>query len=489
MPTDHASLETRGWLGAAFLFVGAVVVLRLVALAFNRTDLFVDESQYWLWGRNLDFGYYSKPPLIGWLIRAVTTVAGSDAPFWVRMPGPVLHGATALILGAHGVRLFGARAGFWVAASYVTTPFATVGSLLISTDTVMAPAFAGALYAWFRLAETRAAHFAVLAGAAVGVAFLAKYAAIYFLLGAGLSAALVPSMRVGWRNALVLAGVFVVVISPNILWNLTHGFVTLHHTVDNADWGDSDDPAIRSHGRELFDFVTAQFAVFGPVLFAALVATSLSVWRAAGSPRMRALVLFALPALIVICVQAYMSRAYANWAVAAYFAGALVAVGGLSDRAPRLLWLSLALNGLVALAVPALTITAPFPQNDGRPLLHRYLGRADLSTAIIAAARSAGAGAVFAGDRDILADLFYSGRASGLAFYGPRPEARPRNYYEQNFPLPTEHGPVLFVLGNPPVCSGQAVPPVARFDTAGGAYEPVSLAGYMLPAGCVDGAD
>ncbi len=58
-----------------------------------------------------------------------------------------------------------------------------VGSLLISTDTIMAPFFAAALYFHARLVETRALRYALLAGAMAGLAFLGKYAAVYFLLG------------------------------------------------------------------------------------------------------------------------------------------------------------------------------------------------------------------------------------------------------------------------------------------------------------------
>jgi hypothetical protein len=38
-------------------------------LHFDSTDLFVDEAQYWFGRRNIDFGYYSKPPMIAWVIR------------------------------------------------------------------------------------------------------------------------------------------------------------------------------------------------------------------------------------------------------------------------------------------------------------------------------------------------------------------------------------------------------------------------------------
>jgi len=89
--------------------VAAVTAARIAALASDRTDLFVDESQYWLWGQSLDLGYYSKPPLIAWLIRGVTELLGSDAPFVVRLPGAILHGAAALIVGAVAARLLDAR--------------------------------------------------------------------------------------------------------------------------------------------------------------------------------------------------------------------------------------------------------------------------------------------------------------------------------------------------------------------------------------------
>ena len=75
--------DAAPWLRPALLCVAAVTAARLVALGFNRTDLFVDESQYWLWGQSFDFGYYSKPPLIAWVIRLSTRPcpATGSSPF------------------------------------------------------------------------------------------------------------------------------------------------------------------------------------------------------------------------------------------------------------------------------------------------------------------------------------------------------------------------------------------------------------------------
>ncbi|MFN0116610.1 MAG: ArnT family glycosyltransferase [Paracoccaceae bacterium] len=469
--------DARPRAAAALALVGAVTLWRVALLAGMRLDLFVDESQYWLWSRTLDWGYYSKPPLIAWVIRVFTTVGG-DGAFWIRLPGPLCHAVTALILGLLARRLAGDRAAFWTAAAYVTTPFAAMGSVFLSTDTVMAPFFALALLFWLRLTETRLSRFALLAGAAAGLAFLAKYAAVYALLGMALAAA-VPGFRIGWRNAGVLIASFLVIAAPNLIWNATHGFATLNHTADNVAWVKDGATGGGLNPGGAAEFLAAQFLVFGPVLFAALLA-SVGTRRA----DLRVLALMSLPIVLVVALQALLSRAYANWAVAAYFAGTLLAVLMLLNR-PALLRVSLALGLAVAVALPLLPFFPGLAFGD-RPLLHRYLGRAALSEAIIAQARFHGAATVVAENRDVLADLFHTGRDSKLAFRALPPEGAPRSYYEQVLPLaPGAPGLALAVLSTPPVCSGRTVSPARRFETAGGAYAKLSLYAYVIDPDCL----
>jgi 4-amino-4-deoxy-L-arabinose transferase-like glycosyltransferase len=461
--------------------VAAVTAARIAALAFDRTDLFVDESQYWLWGQHLDLGYYSKPPLIAWVIRAVTELFGSDAPLVVRLPGAILHGVTALILGAVAARLFDARAAVWTAVTYLTLPMAALGSLLISTDTVMAPFFAGAILMYLRAADTGRAGAAALAGVLAGLTVLAKYAGVYFLIGAGLAAAFVPTARLSLRGWILLLAAFAATILPNLLWNLANQLATLEHTMDNVGW-------VRGEGRAglnpagLAEFVLAQVAVAGPVVFAAVL------WGYARpvAPGLKALALLSAPPLLIVCVQALLDKAYANWAVAAYFAGTVLAVAVMRARAPRLLSVSAAINGAVSVLLPLCIVLAPWPAVDGKPLLARYLGRAGLSRQIIAAAEGQGLSTVAAADRDILADLFYTGRASGLAFAAPAPAGRPRNYYEQTYPLGDGPMPVLLVADTAPPCASE--PPVARFATAAGAYSGRSIAAWRVTADCANAA-
>ena len=473
--------DAGGWLAPAFGIVAAVTALRLVLLRFDQTDLFVDESQYWLWGQHFAFGYYSKPPLIAWVIGAVTTLAGSDAPFWVRAPGAVFHAATALILAALAARLHGGRVALLVAVSYVTLPMAALGSLLISTDTIMAPFFAAALYFHFRLLDARSMRWALLAGGAVGMAFLAKYAAVYFLLGVALGAIAIPSMRIAPRHAVAMLAAFALVILPNILWNMHHGFSTLGHTLDNVGWVRPGAAPLAINLAGLATFFFGQFGVFGPVLFAALI------W-AAFRPRPTdagRLLVFAIPAIAIVCAQALIDRAYANWAASAYFAGTIVAVAVLASR-PRLMATSLAINCAIAVILPVMTLMPGLTLGRDKPLLSRYIGLDELSHQILDLAKADGNLPIVADRRDVLADLFYTGQGAGLAIYAPQPKGAPENHYEQTHALPAgTSGTVLYVTEHPPVCDGLPVPP-QPLDTAGGAYAKVPLAAYVIPAGCLD---
>lgn len=469
-----------GAIGRMLLVVGTVTVARIALLGANATDLFVDEAQYWLWGQALDWGYYSKPPLIGWTIRAVTDLAGSDAAFWIRLPGALFHGAAAVLLGLAARELYGPRPAVWVAAAYVTLPMAALGSLLISTDTIMAPFYALALWMWLRMARGGGIGSALVCGAALGAAVLAKYAGAYFLVFAGLAAAVVPAMRIPWRYAAATALSAALIIAPNVAWNLANDLATLSHTADNVQWVRGAGPVLNLAGATAF--ALSQFAVFGPVLFGALLVATVRP----GDAWQRGLLWMSLPIVIAIVVQAGLSRAYANWAVAAYFAATLAVVPWLVARHPRWLAASFAINGAICVILPLLAVFPRALGPEDAPLLQRYLGRTALSVQAVDVARAAGVVAIVAGHRDLLADLAHTARDAGLPIRAVPAAGPPPHYYAQRFALTDAvAGPVLWVARvGETSCGGRPLAPVARFETAGGAYAEREIAAYLVPAGC-----
>ena len=74
-----------------------ITILRIYSLYVTPIELSVDEAQYWHWSRNIDFGYFTKPPLIAWLIGFSTFIFGNEE--WaVRLFAPITHLFISLVL-------------------------------------------------------------------------------------------------------------------------------------------------------------------------------------------------------------------------------------------------------------------------------------------------------------------------------------------------------------------------------------------------------
>ncbi|MFQ6552238.1 ArnT family glycosyltransferase [Aestuariibius insulae] len=442
-----------------------------MTLWFAEADLFVDEAQYWFWGQNLDFGYYSKPPMIAWVIRAATELAGSDAPFWVRVPAPLLHGLTAFLIGALCARLADRTVAIWAVATYLTLPIVAVGSVLISTDTVMAPFLVGAFLAYFRVLRDGGAGWAFVAGMLFGLAMMGKYAGFYGLLGICLAAVFVKAARPGWANMSIVLGASVLFLGPNIWWNFANDLTTVEHTLDNVSWVRKSDPLSIDVGGLLL-FLGGQLIAFGPILFIALIGAALTEkgWRSGW------LVWLSLPVLLVVCAQALLAEAYGNWAFVAYLAGTALVVMWLLDRAPALLGLSVALNALLASFI---ALAPVFPDalafGDRPSLMARYMGRDELSRSILDLADQEGVEAVVASNRDILADLFYTGRDQTIDIYSYDDGGRPDHFYEQNYAAPAELGAHIRIGKRDPGCGSQ----LADLSPEDGAYAGDSVLAFL----------
>ena len=71
-----------------------LTLLHLWMIASGRWPLSADEAHYWEWSRRLDWSYYSKGPMVAYLI-ALSTRLGGHTESWVRLPAVLLGTATA----------------------------------------------------------------------------------------------------------------------------------------------------------------------------------------------------------------------------------------------------------------------------------------------------------------------------------------------------------------------------------------------------------
>ncbi len=328
----------------------ALLVVRIGAVILGDYELYADEAQYWRWSRDLDWGYYSKPPMIAWVIAASTWLFG-HAEWAIRLPAPVLHTLAAGALFLLGRSMYGVTAGALGALGYALMPGVIVSSAVISTDGVLLPIWSLALLQLWRLREGANGWLdAAALGALIGLCFLAKYAALYFVIGIGLTVLVDRETRAAILSpAGALAGaIATLVFAPHLAWNLAHDFSTVSHTVDNANLGG---PLLNP--GHLPKFLADQMGVFGPVGFIALVA-GLFIFPRTAPPHLRRrdrwLLCFILPVLIIIAFQSVLSRAHANWAATAYpAASVLVAAWLLRAERNRTMWLAIA--GLTLAAI------------------------------------------------------------------------------------------------------------------------------------------
>ncbi len=318
----------RYWL-AALAVTALYTLYRLVLLANFPYDLYGDEAQYWTWAQAPDWGYYSKPPVIAWLITLTTAPCG-DSLFCIKLASPLLHAATALVLFALTRRMFDARAAFWVAALYGLMPAISLSTMIISTDAPLLFFWALGIYALLRALDEGHWRWWLLTGLALGLGMLSKYNMVIFVLSGLLFVLATPRHRHWitsprpWAAALLAFLVYL----PNLLWNAATGFVSYQHTqeisqVDRARWSLDG----------LGDFIGSQFGVFGPILFAVLLFLLLrrlpALWR---DEKTRLLLAFVLPWLLIVAFISLASRVHANWSAPIYLTALMLVVVWLLGR-------------------------------------------------------------------------------------------------------------------------------------------------------------
>jgi len=240
-----------------------LLALRLIANAFAVTDLVFNEAQYWSWSRELELGYFSKPPLLAWLIRTTSELCGQGEACLRSFP-PVLFTLATWFVFLTGRALYGRQTGFWSAIIFATLPLTAFLATVITTDVPLLLFWCIALYLWTMLIERKRMVWAIPLGLTIGVGLLAKYAMIYFPLCMAIQAIFSAEAReaVREKRGLVILLVALVLIAPNLYWNYTHGFVTFRQTATSAGWAHH-----FAHPATFLRFLLSQFLVYGPVLF------------------------------------------------------------------------------------------------------------------------------------------------------------------------------------------------------------------------------
>jgi 4-amino-4-deoxy-L-arabinose transferase-like glycosyltransferase len=349
-PGSPDIVSHRPWvwrLVAAFLILLAAF-LRLAYLTSDASlDLSPDEAHYWDWSRHLDLSYYSKGPLVAYLIRAGCWLAGplsreltGTEMLAVRLPAVIcgslllasLYVLTALVFKRE-------RLALAVVAFALTLPLFAAGSTLMTIDAPYTCCWGWALVFGY-LAVLRQATWAwPAAGLCVGLGILAKYTMILWIPSLVLFLLTMPAYRPTLRQSgFWIMGLLVALCSlPILIWNVQHDWVSLWHLGGHAGLSG------RSGGIHWLGplrYLGLQFAILLGFWFVAWLG-AMTRFRPGKEPSSGVRYLWWMSAPMFVFFLLFSLKnggGEPNWPVAAYLSGLVLGVAWLAEQlsSPRL---------------------------------------------------------------------------------------------------------------------------------------------------------
>lgn len=302
----------------------------VIYLHSTSIDLAGDEAQYWDWSRNLDLSYYSKGPLVAYIIRASCAIFGDTMPA-VRYPAILLNAGTLVVLYLLTRKLFGSeRLALGTTLLFEMMPAFIAGRVLMTIDPPMFFCWALATYfAAVAIFDGRKWMWMAV-GIVVGLGFLAKY--VEFVWFIGLFGCLAFRSRerkfAGAFLAFLIASLFTI---PVLLWNHQHDWVSFRHVAHQTG---------ATGGGFLLEgvpvYFLGQIGVVGPTMaYLMVVAIVIALKSRSEDPHRDKLIFLlwiGLPLFFLTAMVSIRTKVQLNWPVPAYFTLHIVTAYFLSQR-------------------------------------------------------------------------------------------------------------------------------------------------------------
>ncbi|HEX8325239.1 MAG TPA: glycosyltransferase family 39 protein [Tepidisphaeraceae bacterium] len=295
-------------------FVGHVLYLTIDP----PVGLAGDEAHYWDWSRQLDWSYYSKGPAVAVVIRFGRMLFG-DTLLGVRFPALLFAVGTSLCTYWLTNRVFKSeRLALGTVALTHVVPLFIAGSLLMTIDSPYYFCWATATCFGYLAAVENRRWAWPLAGMFVGLGFLAKYAALLWLVGLVIFLLLRnrPALRTPWPWMTI--GIAFAFTTPVLLWNARHDWVSFGHVARSTaeDQNGFNPLKIIAHFGELLG---GQVGLLNPIVFAFIVGGVWTVLRHQRRERLLYLLCVALPFFGFVTLVTLRKNTEPNWPAPTYF--------------------------------------------------------------------------------------------------------------------------------------------------------------------------
>jgi hypothetical protein len=307
----------KNWLPLAIL-AGFTVARLLFAL---NIGLGIDESYTIAISRRLSLSYFDHPPLHLWIARLAVLALGENVA--VRIVFVLLFFATGWIYYRFASRLFGPRSALVALFALNVTPFffASAGEWAVPDGPLLfglvVAAWAAARLFFPKLAEEASAwRFWPIVGLGLGLAGLSKYSAILTATGLVTFMLLSPEQRHWFKHPALYASAILTcaMITPVVLWNAQHGWVSFEFQ------GDRGVPTGQLRPAQLATMAFGEIAFLSPWIFAPLVLGLVNAVRTWGDERRLFLLCLSLPPILLFTLTPlWGGRGQPHWTMPGWF--------------------------------------------------------------------------------------------------------------------------------------------------------------------------
>ncbi len=340
--------RASNWLLACLVVLTVVFVYRFSVLYAFPYTLYQEEAMYWDWSQQLSWGYFEKPPLLAWMIATTTHLFG-NTEFAVRIGSVVLYPLVAVMVSLVARKIYGTTVAGLAGILFYMTPFVGISSIISHSDVYLLLFWASGLWAFLQAEESHSLSYGVLLGVIIGLGLLSQAGMLFFVL------AVIMYVVFNHQENLIKQPWFITALvvsalcyAPCAWWNAQHGLPLVGRRGDWFNYSQGLDIA------ELLEVFAGQFAVYGPVLFAAILMITYK-WVKRGvydNRRVTLLACFTLLPLALTFLMALGGRVEANWAAASLVTACIIlAEWIMAGRRWRLLAGALAINLAINMVV------------------------------------------------------------------------------------------------------------------------------------------
>jgi hypothetical protein len=335
MSNASSSLSDRTVRRIVFGLICLVTILRWVYLAkWSTLDLAPDEAHYWDWSRHLDWSYYSKGPLISWIIALGVACFGSlsealtgNLTLAVRLPSSLfgagflwgLYLLSTKVIQRPGLQLI-------VVISAMTLPVMSAGALLMTIDSPFVFFWVWASYLGYLAVIEKRTWAWPAAGSMVCLGIMAKYTMALWLFSFGLFLLFSSEHRKTLFSRLfwLLVAVSGLSAIPILIWNSQNDWVTFKHVAVQAGVASNQKSAgIRWFGP--LEYVVSQAGLLLLHWFVVWIGGiwMMRPWKATSSA-LQYLWFLSVPTFTIFGLSSIKSTGQLNWPITTYITGMIL---------------------------------------------------------------------------------------------------------------------------------------------------------------------